>query len=171
MTKRRRRNGNRKERGATLLEFAIVGTVFFSAVFGVLEFGRLLFTHNALRDAARRGARYAVVRKNDAAGIAAVKNMVVYGDPNANPALATPVAPGLTTSNVQVDYVNFNGIQLSARASVSIINYNYTFAVPLIGGTLSMPAYRTSQTGESAGYVPCDIPSATPAAPCNIVPN
>ena len=167
MTSRKGRN----ERGAALLEFAIVGTIFFTAMFGVHEFGRLLLTHNALRDAARRGARYATVRKNDAAGIAAVKNMVVYGDPNANPATATPVAPGLTTSNVQVDYVNFNGIQLSARASVSIINYQYRFFVPLRGTTLNMPAYRTSQTGESAGYVPCDIPSANPMAPCNIIPN
>lgn len=165
------RKSSSNERGATLLEFTIVAVVFFTAMFGVLEFGRLLFTHNALRDAARKGARYAVVRKNDAAGIAAVKNMVVYGDPNANPLTATPVAPGLTTSNVQVDYVNFNGLQLSARASVSINSYQYRFFVPLIGGTLNMPAYRTSQTGESAGYVPCDIPSATPAAPCAIIPN
>ena len=118
-----KQEGCRNERGATLLEFAIVAVVFFTAMFGVLEFGRLLFTHNALRDAARRGTRYAVVRKNDAAGIAAVKNMVVYGDPNANPATATPVAPGLTASNVQVDYVNFNGIQLSARASVVLAKF------------------------------------------------
>lgn len=165
------RKSMRNERGATLLEFAIVAAIFFTAMFGVLEFGRLLFTHNALRDAARRGARLAVVRKNDAAGITAVKNMVVYGDPNANPATATPVAPGLTTSNVVVEYANFNGIQLSARASVKIINYQYQFFVPLLGGTLNMPAYRTSQTGESAGYVPCDIPSANPMAPCNIIPN
>jgi Flp pilus assembly protein TadG len=165
------RKGKKNERGATLVEFAIVGSIFFAAMFGVLEFGRLLFTHNALRDATRRGARYAAVRKNDAAGIAAVKNVVVYGDPNANPATATPVAPGLTTSNVQVNYVNFNGIQLTASTSVNIINYQYKFFVPLIGTTLNMPAYRTAQTGESAGYVPCDIPSATPAAPCNIIPN
>jgi Flp pilus assembly protein TadG len=161
----------RGQRGATLLEFSIVGAIFFTSLFGVLEFGRLLWTHNTLRDAARRGARYAVVRKNDAAGIAAVKNMVVFGDPNANPATATPVAAGLTPGNVQVDYVNFNGIQLSARASVSIINYQFKFSVPLIGGTLNMPSYRTSQTGESAGYIPCDIPSVNPAAPCAIIPN
>ncbi|HXD30456.1 MAG TPA: TadE/TadG family type IV pilus assembly protein [Pyrinomonadaceae bacterium] len=164
---RRKKN----ERGASLLELSIVASIFFTSLFGVLEFGRLLWTHNTLRDAARRGARYAVVRKNDAAGIAAVKNMVVYGDPNANPATATPVASGLTTSNVQVDYANFNGIQLSARASVSIINYQFKFSVPLIGGTMNMPSYRTSQTGESAGYIPCDIGSATPYAPCSIIPN
>lgn len=166
------RKFRRNERGTSLLELAIAASIFFTALFGVLEFGRLLWVHNTLRDATRRGARYAVVRKNDAAGIAAVKNMVVYGDPNANPATATPVASGLTTSNVQVDYVNFNGIQLSARASVNIINYQFKFSVPLIGGTLNMPAYRTSQTGESAGYVPCDIPSGNPpSAPCSIVPN
>jgi Flp pilus assembly protein TadG len=164
-------NRRKNERGASLLELSIVASIFFTSLFGVLEFGRLLWTHNTLRDASRRGARYAVVRKNDPAGIAAVKNMVVYGDPNANPATATPVAAGLTTSNVQVDYVNFNGIQLSARASVSIINYQFKFSVPLVGGTLNMPSYRTSQTGESAGYVPCDIGAGTPYAPCNIIPN
>ena len=161
----------KNERGAALIEFTIVAAIFFTTMFAVLEFGRLLWTHNALRDAARRGARYAAVRKNDAAGIAAVKNMVVYGDPNANPGTAIPVVAGLTTANVQVDYANFNGIQLSARDSVSIINYQYQFSVPLVGGTITMPAYRTSQTGESAGFVPCDIPNATPFAPCNIIPN
>ena len=165
------RKTRKNERGASLLEFAIVASLFFTSLFGVLEFGRLLWVHNTLRDAARRGARYAVIRKNDAAGIAAVKNMVVYGDPNANPATATPVAAGLTPANVQVDYVNFNGIQLSARATVSINSYQFKFSVPLVGGTVTMPAYRTSQTGESAGYVPCDIPSGTPYAPCNIIPN
>jgi Flp pilus assembly protein TadG len=161
----------KNQRGAALMEFTIVAAIFFTTMFGVLEFGRLLWTHNALRDAARRGARYAIVRKNDAAGIAAVKNMVVYGDPNANPATATPVVAGLTTANVQVDYANWNGILLSARSSVSIVNYQFRFSVPLVGGTINMPSYRTSQTGESAGFVPCDIPSGTPFAPCNIIPN
>src|SRR6266496_1911554 len=75
----RKRNG---ERGAALVEFAIGGLVFFTALFGVLEMGRFFWTHAALRDATRKGARYATVRKNDAAGILAVKYMVVYGDPN-----------------------------------------------------------------------------------------
>ena len=52
---------NKKERGATLVEFAIGATVFLTAIFAVLEFGRALWVHNALSDAARRGARYAVL--------------------------------------------------------------------------------------------------------------
>ncbi len=160
----------RTERGAALVEFAIVSTTFLLLLFGVVEFGRLFWAHNALKDAARRGTRYAIVRKNDAAGIQAVKNMVVYGDPNAGGG-AQPILPGLTTANVNVQYQNFNGVLLSSRATVSITNYKFQFAVPMIGNLLTMPAYRTSLPGESAGFVPCDIPSGTPAAPCNIIPN
>jgi Flp pilus assembly protein TadG len=166
-----RKHSSDTERGASLLEFAIAATIFFTALFGVIEFGRLFWTHNALRDAARRGTRYATIRKNDTAGIQAVKNMVVYGDPNANPATAQPVVNGLTTGNVAVEYQNYDGILLSSRATVSITNYKFSFAIPLIGTSITMPAYRTSLPGESAGFVPCDIPNATPYAPCNIIPN
>jgi Flp pilus assembly protein TadG len=166
-----RKHSRHSERGAALLQFAIAATVFLTTMFGVLEFGRLYWTHNALRDATRRGARYAIVRKNDGAGIAAVKNIVVYGDPNADPATAKPVVSGLTTGNVVIEYQNYNGILLSSRATVSIVNYQFQFAVPLLGGTINMPAYRTSLPGESVGFVPCDIPNATPYAPCNITPN
>jgi Flp pilus assembly protein TadG len=163
------KKSNRKnERGAALVEFAIVATVFLSVMFGVIEFGRLFWTHNALRDAARKGVRLAAVRKNDAAGIQAVKNMVVYGDPAGG---TTPVVTGLSTSNVQVQYVNYDGLELSSRASVSITGYQFQFSVPLLGGTMNMPAYRTSLPGESAGYVPCDVPSGNPMQPCNIIPN
>ena len=159
-----------KERGAALFEFAIVASVFMTMIFGVVEFGRLFWTHNALRDAVRRGARYATVRHSDAAGQLAVKNMVVYGDPNANPATATPVIPGLSTSNVVLEYQNYNGLQLSSKATVSITNYQFQFALPLVGTTTTMPSYRTSLPGESAGYVPCDVPTGNPLASCDIVP-
>jgi Flp pilus assembly protein TadG len=162
---------HKNERGAALMEFAIAATVFLTALFGVIEFGRLLWTHNALRDAARRGARYAAVRKSDAASQTAVKKMVVYGDPNANPATANPVVTGLSMANVALEYQNYSGIQLSSRATVSITGTTFTFAVPLVGTTLSLPAYRTSSVGESAGNVPCDLPSATPWADCGTVPN
>lgn len=165
----RRKANARAERGATLLEFAIAATVVLTSVFSIIEFGRALWVHNALRDAARRGARYAVVRRDT--DETAVKNYIVYGDPNANPVTAKPVVDGLTTAQVDVDYKNFNGILLSARATVTITGYKFNFAVPLVATAINMPNYRTSMTGESAGFVPCDLPSATPAAACNIIPN
>ena len=166
---------NRTERGASLLEFAIAATVFLTVLFGIIECGRLLWTHNALQDAARRGARYATMRRDDAAGNLAVQRMVVYGDPNASS--GTPVVSGLTTNDVTVDYNNSNGIQLGSRATVSITNpstgnYKFKFAVPLIGGTITMPTYKTSLPAESLGYVPCDDPASAAVAltKCDIVP-
>jgi Flp pilus assembly protein TadG len=164
-----RTNAYRKnEEGRTLLEFAITGTVFLMVLFGVIEFSRLYWTHNALRDAARRGVRYAAIRRNDTAGEQAVKNMVVYGNPNGG---TTPLVSGLTTSNVGLEYVNYNGVQLSSRATVKITNYKFKFSIPMIGATINMPAYRTSLPGESVGYVPCDLPATNPLASCNIIPN
>ena len=142
----------RGERGAALVEFAIGATVFLTALFAVLEGGHLLWTHNALTDAARRGARYAVTHPQGAA--ADVQNVVVFGD--AQPAAdAQPLVPRLTAANVQVAY---NGFGVGAgRVTVSIENYDYNFVVPLLGVTLRMPRYQTTLTGESAGYTPPTI--------------
>jgi len=143
---------NSSERGSTLLEFAIGATVFLSVMFAVLEFGRALWVHNALTDAARRGARYAVIHA--ATDADSVKNVVVYGDPN--PANGTqPVVNNLTTDNVIVAYSNF-GLE-SGTVSVSITNYQFQFVVPLIGTTIQMPAYTTTLTGESVGLVPPNL--------------
>jgi Flp pilus assembly protein TadG len=42
-----------------MVEFAIVASIFFSLIFGVIEGGRLLFTYHQVNHAAREGARYA----------------------------------------------------------------------------------------------------------------
>ncbi|HEX8845479.1 MAG TPA: TadE/TadG family type IV pilus assembly protein [Pyrinomonadaceae bacterium] len=140
----------RDERGATLLEFAIGATVFLTATFAVIEFGRALWTHNALADAARRGARYAV--NHSAADAAAVQNVVVYGDPAGG---SKPVVSNLTTANVQVQYSNY-GLG-TGTVSVSITNYQFQFVVPIVGTTISMPNYNTTLTGENVGLVPPNL--------------
>lgn len=144
---KRKREG---ERGATLLEFAIGAVVFLTAMFAVIEFGRALWTHNALADAARRGARYAV--NHPAGDIGAVRNVVVYGDPAGG---SKPLVNNLTTANVQVQYSNY-GLG-AGTVSVSITGYQFQFVVPIIGTTISMPNYNTTLTGENAGFVPPNL--------------
>lgn len=48
----------RRERGATLVEFAVVAPLLFLLLFGIIEFGRVVATFNAVNTAAREGARY-----------------------------------------------------------------------------------------------------------------
>src|SRR5215470_5902784 len=147
----RRRKVKNVERGATLVEFAIAGPIFFTAVFGIIEFSRLLWTHNALADAARQGARYAAITPQNTTD---VKNRVVYGMTNPPPG-ANPVIYGLTTSNVEVTYNNF-GVKRGG-VEVKITGYQFTFSVPLIGATLVMGDYQAALTGESAGFAPPSI--------------
>ena len=144
-TKARLRRGN--ERGATLVEFAIGATVFMLAMFAVIEFGRALWTHNALSDAARRGARYAV--NHTAADAASVRNVVVYGDPAGG---TKPVVENLGPANVQVQYTDFG--LAKGSVTVSITSYDFKIIVPLVGGTIHMPAYSTTLTGENVGLLP-----------------
>ena len=146
-----RKTKNRKEeRGATLVEFAIGATVFLIAMFAVVEFGRALWTHNALSDAARRGARYAV--NHPASDLSSVQNVVVYGDPAGG---SKALVDNLTTGNVQVQYSSF-GLG-AGTVSVSITNYQFQFVIPIIGTTISMPNYNTTLTGENAGLVPPNL--------------
>jgi Flp pilus assembly protein TadG len=145
-----RSKNKRNERGATLVEFAIGATVFLTAMFAVIEFGRALWVHNALSDAARRGARYAVL--NPSSSDAAVKNVVVYGDPAGG---TQPLVENLSTSNINVAYSSFS--LDSGTASVSITGYQFRFVVPIIGTTINMPSYNTTLTAESAGLIPPNI--------------
>jgi Flp pilus assembly protein TadG len=48
-------------RGQAIVEFALVATVFFLLVFGVIELGRLVYVNHALANATREGARVALV--------------------------------------------------------------------------------------------------------------
>lgn len=49
----------RAERGATVVEFAIVAPLLFLLIFGVIEFGRAIATYTSVYTVAREGARFA----------------------------------------------------------------------------------------------------------------
>lgn len=154
-----------RERGATLVEFSIGASVFLLAMFAVIEFGRALWVHNALADAARRAARYAVNQPasapagaattglNVGPSVAAIRNVGVYGNPDGTGAV---MVNNLTPTNIDVDYNNFGVGQGSV--AVRITGYQHTFVVPIIGTTITMPDYQTTLTGESAGTVPATVP-------------
>jgi Flp pilus assembly pilin Flp len=153
---------NRDERGAALVEFALGAAIFMTVTFAVLEFGVLLWTHNALTDAARRGARYAINQCNPTDGACAnsstsierTKNVVVFGSPSPGTG-AQPLVRGLTVEKVKVNYSSF-GVS-AGKVTVSVDSFDYGFVLPLLGSVITMPAYRTTLTGENAGYVPPDM--------------
>ena len=147
---RRAMLSRRGERGAALVEFAIGATVFLTITFGVLELGRLLWVHNALTDATRRGARYAVNQPQTS--VDNIKNVAVYGNAAGT---GTPLVSDLTPAKVIVTYNNFG--LATGTVEVKIQGYDFNFVLPLVGTTIHMPAYSTTLTGENAGWVPNPI--------------
>lgn len=144
------KNFKQDEKGSTLVEYAIGATVFIMAVFAVLEFGRALWAHNALTDAARRGARYAVLHLPNSGEDANIKNLVVYGNVDGG---TQPLLPGLSTANVTVSRTSDFSVN-SGTATVSITGYEFQFVLPMLPKKITMPSYSTTLTGESAGLIP-----------------
>ena len=151
-----RSNKKERQRGTAIIEFTLTASTFFMIIAAIISAGHLFFTHNALVESTRRGARYASMVaapstqgcQNNSTTVDAVKNMVLYGTTTAG---TSPLVNNLQASNVTVCYSNDYGVG-QGTVSIKIENYTYTFAVGALN--INMPAYQTTVVGESAGTVP-----------------
>jgi Flp pilus assembly protein TadG len=119
------------ERGAVMIEGALIFTVFFFLLIGIFDFSQFLFLHQALVERARGAARWGLV--NDPTNTTSIQNMVLYNQS------ATGTTPyfGLSTSNVAVS--NPGAGTDDYRLVVQINNYRYTMLSPYIGGSYQGP--------------------------------
>ena len=111
------------ERGVQLLETAIVIPILLVLFGAVAEFGRYFYEYTTVAKAARVGARYLASKSvNSSTNYEAqAKNLVVYGNIAGT---GTPVLPGLSVANVQVQYVGGTG-GVPDLVKVSIISYQH----------------------------------------------
>jgi len=61
----RSRAGLRNCRGQALVEFAVCSVLLVALIFAVVEFGRMMLVYTTIGNAARIGARYAIVHGSD----------------------------------------------------------------------------------------------------------
>lgn len=59
--RRKRQGGKQKRRGIAAVEMAVVSPLFFMLIFGMIEFGCAMLAQQAITNAAREGARIAVL--------------------------------------------------------------------------------------------------------------
>ena len=158
----RRPLANPCQLGQTLVEFALVVMVFLVIMFGLVEFARALWTWNTIVQATRAGARFAVVETPNPANDDAIKNYVVYLN---SAGTGDPVLPGLTTSNVTVSFQKIDpntGAYVPAPGTppnkfqadvvqISITGYSFNFVVPIIGSSITLPAFTTTLSLEGLG--------------------
>jgi Flp pilus assembly protein TadG len=144
------------QRGVACVEFAIVGSVLFMVMFGVIELGRALFVASALTESTRRGARVAAICP---VGDLAPARVAIL----ANAGGRSLIAPNLTTANVVVSYLNQAGAPLANPAGsytqiqyvqVRIVNYTMELLIPFVRPSLVLPAFTATLPRESLGYSP-----------------
>jgi len=144
-----------REKGQSLVEMALVCLLFFFLLFGILEFGRALWTYNTIVNGTRAGARWGVVNvanDSDTTNKDKVRNIVIYGYPDV--ASGATLVPGLTPAMINVTIVPLDtdggGVAINQKVSVSVSGYQFRFLIPL-APVLTIPAYETSLYTESMG--------------------
>ena len=154
---------NKSQRGTTRLEFTFIAVTFITMLLAITSGANLYFTHNALVEATRRGARFAATQAastpagtttpcgvtNSGPSLTAIRNFAVYGNAAGT---GTPLVNNLQPTNVNVEYCNF-GVG-TGSVSVYISGFNYDVVIPFINLQLDMPPNRTTVRGESAGTFP-----------------
>lgn len=156
------------QRGVATLEFAIIAMLLFTIMFGIFEFGRLLYVYNTVQEVTRRAAREAVVRWTDTASQNTAKSLALFGAAN------LPAGAEITTANIRINYLTGGGVNptpfpaspadnISACLSgpdgciefvqVSIVGATY---IPVIGLfqflSVPIPASTVTMPAESLGY-------------------
>ena len=144
----------RRQRGAAIVEFALVAMIFLTLLIGVMEFGRWLFTLNAAGEATRLGARLAVVCSNSSADVTKIKGRMRF------------ILGGVTDDQISIQYNPGSGCNADWTAetnrcesvTVQLTGATFTPLIPFMGVAVPLPPLTTTLQRElmkSAGNPVC----------------
>lgn len=150
----------RRMRGVYVVEFAIIGLLLFTLLFGVLEMGRLYFTVNTLNETVRRGARLAAVC--DISDPRILRRAIFNAAEDAG---GSSLIRDLETADLTLTYLDGNGAPVASPGDTSdtggfrtiryvqlrVDNFTFDLLIPGLGRQLTLPAFRATLPRESLG--------------------
>ena len=142
----RRQARKKNQRGAALLETALVFTVALGMILFIVDMGRILLTQQYITERARVGVRNAVVNNWDST---AVKNYVVYGSTTA-PSGGGSGLMGLTPAEVTFNTIADSGVG-DARYQVTVSGVAMFTWIPYIAGKYNAPTVTATAPVQSQG--------------------
>jgi Flp pilus assembly protein TadG len=98
---RRSRRTDHAARGSTLAEFALLLPLLFALIFGIIDFGRALYSYHFVSNAARDATRWASVRGRDCSGLSNCSAQAA--DVSAYVASIAPMGIDASPSRLSVD--------------------------------------------------------------------
>ena len=154
----------RRTRGVYVVEFAIIGLLLFTLLFGVLEMGRLYFTVNSLDEVVRRGARLAAVCQ---ISDPVVLHRAIFND--AGDASSSSLIGNLEVAHLTLTYLDKDGapvvnpddisyVQLSVNDPLNSNKFTFNLLIPGFGGVFTLPVFRSTLPRESLGRHADDMP-------------
>jgi len=154
---------DRSESGAALVEFTILMPVFFLILFGIIEFGSIIWLQSAMNTAAREGARAAAVQGGTMT-TATQKACARLNISSAGQTFAITGTDTLLTNPDGSKYCEATVTVNVSKASASLMNTFFSYA----NGGLSAAGW-SGNVGSSATMRREDTcTAALPAAtPCN----
>ena len=130
MSSLRRRSMRAGRRGQALVEFALVIPIFLLLLVAIFDLGRAVFAYNTLTNAAREGARLAIVNQDEASIVQHAKNASAIVE--------------LNVPNVEVNFWQLNPdgtpdtstpCDLVANGCLAVVSFEATYQpiTPIIG--------------------------------------
>jgi len=148
----------RRMGGVYVVEFAIIGLLLFTLLFGVLEMGRLYFTVNGLDEVVRRGARLAAVcdiRDTD------ILRRAIFNEAGPSGDVPSSLIGSLETADLTLAYLDENGgevlnpddLTFGAIRYVQLRVEDFTFdlLIPGFRGEFTLQVFRSTFPRESLG--------------------
>jgi hypothetical protein len=139
--------GRSRRPGQALVEFALVAPIFFLLLFSIIEAGRFIFHYEMLSNAARDGARYAIVHGSNSSCPSGpmpggVANPCDLAGDNVKDAVRDAAISLVATGEFDVlDPVWDPNNQRGSRVTVSV-SYGYNSLLPLLP-TITIAAEST----------------------------
>ena len=135
------------QRGAALVETALVFTAALAMIVFIVDMGRILLTQQYISERAQAAVRSAVVNNWDATS---VKNYVVYGSTTAPGSGVAAGLMGLTTSEVTFNTIADSGIG-GGRYQVIVQGVPMFTWIPYMAGRYTAPTVTATAPVQSQG--------------------
>ncbi|MBV0933489.1 TadE family protein [Marinobacterium weihaiense] len=149
-------NSRFRQQGLTTVEFSLVGIVLFMVLFGLIEFGRLMFTWNVLDEATRRAARLAAVCpvSDESGGSQFARDKGAFGG---------DMLLNFSKDNIAIEYLSQTGTVLGPPIATEdtyyvrarVVNYSHQMIIPLVDiDPIAALDFSTTLPAESLGVHP-----------------
>jgi Flp pilus assembly protein TadG len=131
------RRRSRRWSGQSLVEFALIFPILIILLIAIFDLGRLVFAYNDITNAARQGARTAIINQG---GTAAQDRVIQMG-----------TSLGLQPADVDITYIEFDGSacptpKTLACQAVVTVRFAWSPITPVIGNIVGpMTVTATSQ--------------------------